>query len=580
MSAKEKGTGDMNLRKMKLATKTSLAVAIVLMISLTILIIVSVLSVSREMKKTIDGEFAGFSTQNGIIVQSIIDDAASVAQNLRDYLEEAYGTYGQMLANQTVDANGNKMPFVTRKSALYDANLVELNYEVENYILHNAWSIVKNNLDIVGIGAYFEPYAYDEAIRDYSIYVDDGGAENKTAEIALAYEEYKDEEWYSMAATTQKDYFTKPYVENDITMVTASFPIISSGKTQGVILVDINVDQFSRVKSTDAKYETMFTNILTQEGVIVYDSESSEFVGQDLAGLLGGKQYENFREKAQAGSAFQMETAYDGGALVQYYYPIQAGEQVWWSSTSLEQRDLNKEIVQLAVLMVAVAVVILILIILSVFVLLRRMLKPVDGLVTAAESIVKGELDISLDIRSEDEIGMLSRAFEAMSDNLKRIISEVGYLLDEMARGNFQLQSQYEDCYVGEYGKILLAMRGINRNLSHTLTEINAAAHQVSLGSDQLSSGAQSLSQGATEQASSVEELSATLLEITRRVEESTEKAALASQLSHEAGEGVRESDAHMDVLMSAMREISGASTEIGKIDNSRRDHPADCQGI
>ena len=61
-------------------------------------------------------------------------------------------------------------------------------------------------------------------------------------------------------------------------------------------------------------------------------------------------------------------------------------------------------------------------------------------------------------------------------------------------------------------------MRGINRNLSHTLTEIDTAANQVSMGSDQLSSGAQSLSQGAAEQASSVEELSATLLEITQHI--------------------------------------------------------------
>ena len=204
LAGEQKGTGDMNLRKMKLATKTSLAVAIILMISLTVLITVSVLSVSREMTKTIDGEFSGFSTQNGIIVQSIIDDASSVAQNLQDYLEDAYGTYDRMLANQAVDANGNKVPFPTKRSALYDVDLIELNYEVENYILHNAWSIVKNNPDIIGLGAYFEPYAYDEAIRNYTIYANEEYAENNTVEAALSYEEYKDEEWYAMAAVTQK----------------------------------------------------------------------------------------------------------------------------------------------------------------------------------------------------------------------------------------------------------------------------------------------------------------------------------------------------------------------------------------
>ena len=175
-------------------------------------------------------------------------------------------------------------------------------------------------------------------------------------------------------------------------------------------------------------------------------------------------------------------------------------------------------------------------------------------------------MDIQIEARSEDEIGTLAHAFEAMSENLRVIISEVGELLGEMAKGNFRLASQYEDRYVGEYRNILMAMRGINRNLSNTLTEIDTAANQVSLGSDQVSGSAQALSQGAAEQASSVEELSATLLEISQHVGENAENAALASRLSDEAGDSVKESNQHMNELLSAMGEISDASTEIGKI--------------
>mgnify|MGYP000553298655 CR=1 FL=1 len=61
-----------------------------------------------------------------------------------------------------------------------------------------------------------------------------------------------------------------------INMVSASFPIVYHGKTQGVILVDINVDTFSGLRSTDDKYNTMYVDVLMGDGTFVYDSESDE----------------------------------------------------------------------------------------------------------------------------------------------------------------------------------------------------------------------------------------------------------------------------------------------------------------
>ncbi len=261
----------MSIKKMKLAAKTSVAIAIILTISLAILITVSVLSVSREMVKTIDGEFSGIAAQNGIIVQSIINDAANVAQNLQDYIENAYSTYSDV-----------DMSVTTRQSAIYNAMFTDVGYEVENYILNTAWTTVKNNPDIIGIGAFFEPYAYEETIKDYTIYVSDSDANNKTAQSFGAYEEYSRNEYYEFAATTQKDYFTRPYIYEGITMVTASFPIVFGGETQGVIVVDINVDNFAKLKSSDEKYPTMAAFILTQDSTIVYFSLSKDIVGQTM----------------------------------------------------------------------------------------------------------------------------------------------------------------------------------------------------------------------------------------------------------------------------------------------------------
>lgn len=556
----------MNFKKMKLAAKTSLVISIILIVSLTILILVSVLSVNKEMTEAINGEFSNLAAQNGITVQAIIDDASKTAQGFQEYLQESHEAYDQMLAAQDADESGNKIPFPTKKSSIYNVNLMELNYEVEDKLLHSAWTAVKNNPDIIGVGALFEPYAFDEAVKDYSIYVNDQDADNKTAQSDGTYEEYSKKDYYAQAASSQKVYFTKPYVEDDITMVTGAFPFVHEGETHGVIIVDINADNFSKMKSTDEKYPDMFTDIITQDGTIVYDSDSKELVGQTISDLLGSKQYEKISKKAQEGSPFRIEADFDGSKLVEYYYPIKAGDETWWSSTAVSEADLHRSVINLSILMVVVAVCVLVVIIVTITLFLKKMLKPIGGVVTAAEKIIKGELDIHVDVKSEDEIGILSRAFENMSDDLRIIISDVGYLLGEMSRGNFCAETQYEERYVGEYRGIWLAMSEINKNLSSTLSDIDIAASQVSMGSDQVSVGAQSLSQGAAEQASSVEELSAAIQEISLRVKENAENAVAASRLSGEAGAGVAESNGHMETLMSAMKEIADASNEIGKI--------------
>jgi len=557
-----------NLKKMKLAAKTSLAIAIILTTLLTILILTSVISVRREMTRAVDQEFSGMADENGIIVQGVMDTATSVSKNFQDYLKIAYGEYDNMLATQATDEKGSKIPFPKEKSLAYHVDIDEINKDAENYILRNAWSAINSNPDIAGIGTFFEPYAFDDNIQDYAVYVDRNNAANQTVQQYGKHSEYSTMDYYTQAASTQKNLFTNPYFEQsmNINMISAAFPIVHNGATQGVVLVDINVDNFAKLRSSNEDYPTMFAEVVTNDGTIVYDSQSADLIGKNLSDVLGVQQAGRISEQKKAGVSFRMETNDNGVDLVEYYFPIQAGEETWWSITAVHESDLNKAVIRLSIMMVGLAVLILALVIAAITILLKRMLGPINGVVTAAEQIARGELDIQVKAGSEDEIGILARAFGEMSERLKIIISDVNYMLGEMAEGNFRLATQYEDKYVGDYHNILLAMRGINHNLSQTLTEINTAANQVSAGSEQVSSSAQALSQGAAEQASSVEELSATLLEISQNIGETAENATLASRLSNESGAGVKESNGHMEALMSAMEEIAGASSEIGKI--------------
>ncbi|MEG1207030.1 MAG: methyl-accepting chemotaxis protein [Angelakisella sp.] len=217
------------------------------------------------------------------------------------------------------------------------------------------------------------------------------------------------------------------------------------------------------------------------------------------------------------------------------------------------------------VLVVVSGVALALTIILAVY-LTKSLTKPILEIEKAANKMADGDLSVVISYSSKDELGSLSHRMAELVHTLKAIIGDVGYILGAMADGNFRVTTKVEDKYVGDYKNILLAMRGINRNLSSALTQINQSSDQVASGSDQVSSGAQALSQGATEQASAIEELSATITEISAQIKANADNAQIANSLSDEAGMGVDESNQKMQEMIVAMGEISGKSNEIGKI--------------
>lgn len=550
------------LRRMKLATKIAVVLGVTLTVLLTILVSTSVIQASKAVKSGIDGEFDGISSQNAMIVQGIINQANATAKDMQFYLQNKFETASNLTAEQKA---------ITKPSRVYNANLQEVSATMEDYVLNTAWSVVTNNDDITGVGIFFEPYAFDPSVKDYAIYIDEELAKKKSVKIEGESANYSNEDFYRIAKETQQPYITDPWEYNGENVSTISYPIIFNNKVKGVVNVDISVSNFSKINATNEKYPSMFANILSQDAVYVYDSTSDEVVGVNMKDYNTPEVMEELFEGFATKAPFQMVTSsthVDGSTteVTRHFNPINCGTQVWWAQSSLDTADLNKDVSDLTITMLIISVLALAIIIAVVFILLRKMLKPVGGVVMAAESLSVGDFDIHLDVDNEDEIGRLSESFNQTAANIKTLISDVGYVLGQMAQGNFQISTQCEDQYNGEFRKVLLAMRGIKEQLSGTLIQINQASAQVSAGSDQVASAAQGLSQGATEQASSIEELSATIMEISEQVKKNAEHAANAKSVVESSEGQVEASSSQIRDMVTAMETISDKSKEISKI--------------
>ena len=192
---------------------------------------------------------------------------------------------------------------------------------------------------------------------------------------------------------------------------------------------------------------------------------------------------------------------------------------------------------------------------------------PLAKLGERMNTFAHGDLDSPFpENEYNDEIAAIIKDCEDMAVNLNEIISDAGYLLGEMAGGNFAIATRIEGKYEGDFNQLLMSMRQLNRQLDSTLKMINEAAEQVTQGASQLAYSAQDLAEGATDQAGAVQELTATVENVTSISEDSAQSSMQTAVQAKESAAVANTSRTGMNELIQAMDNITETSKEIENI--------------
>lgn len=547
----------------KLASKIAVSVGTLMSAMLIVLVIISVALANNALTTAIDGEVLGLAEQTGLQVQAAIDRAAASVQDVQDYLNTQYHDfYGK---NNGV-YSGEKA-----QSKVYGTKMEAFNAEMENYMLNTAWSVINGSDFVSGVGFFFEPGAFDPNIKEYAFYVSSDDAKNKTA-MVVGYDEYSEKDYYKAALNKQEIFYTDAYAYKDAATITASYPFVYEGKTQGSVIVDLNVAQFGSIDMTSDKYPTLYGNVISKDGIYIYDVAGVEWSGVDMAPYFYKQsEYKKMMEKMQGDSTFKMITAReDGRKVVRYCYPVDLPGERWWAQSVLDRSDMNKDVTKLVLLMTALAVITLVLIIVTMIKLIRKFLKPMEGVVDAAEKMAEGQFDIQLEATSEDEIGQLTKSFDNTVSRLRAVVSDLNRGMSEMANSNFDIAPEVE--YPGELEGIAKALGSFIVEISDTLSQINSSADQVAGSASQIADGAEALTEGATDQASSIEELQATVSVVADAVDRNAKNAEAASVMAKEVGNEIAAGNDQMQEMVEAMNLITATSQEINNIINTIND--------
>ncbi len=168
---------------------------------------------------------------------------------------------------------------------------------------------------------------------------------------------------------------------------------------------------------------------------------------------------------------------------------------------------------------------------------------------TVAEAVAIGDLDQTVEIKTNDEIKDLVDTINVMTGNLRNTAT----IADQIANGDLTVTPKPQSAK-----DILgLSLESMVERLRGVVADALSAANNVSSGSQELSASSEQLSQGATEQASSAEEASASMEEMAANIKQNADNAAQTEKIARQSAKDAEASGEAVGRAVGAMRTIA-----------------------
>ncbi|MES2760879.1 MAG: methyl-accepting chemotaxis protein [Bacteroidota bacterium] len=157
-------------------------------------------------------------------------------------------------------------------------------------------------------------------------------------------------------------------------------------------------------------------------------------------------------------------------------------------------------------------------VIISVLVI-RSIVRSMQYAVITLDKIANGDLNVEIEVKSQDEIGVLLNSMKFMATKLKDIV-----------------------------------------------TNIQSASFNITSASTQMNSSAQVMSEGATEQASSVEEISSSMEEMAANIQQNTNNSVQTEKMAQTAAREISEGNESVHKTIESMKTIANKISIVGEI--------------
>lgn len=257
--------------------------------------------------------------------------------------------------------------------------------------------------------------------------------------------------WYYIPVRSGVPIWMEPYKNKniDIYMISYVVPLFKFKEEIGVVGIDVDFAYLSKEIASIRLFKTGYAYLENSEGKIAYHPD-----------VPNGKIFQPTENLISIKSTLQ-----NGMKLVL----VVPRNEI--------QADRNTLILQIAI---SATMVLILFIIISIF-LARSITKPLKILTSAANKMTAGDLDVTFNINSNDEVGNLAKSFDAAKASMKEYLHYVHKVAYKDSLTGAHNQSAFEndsaelenallEAKINEFGILALhidSLKNINDNYGH-----------------------------------------------------------------------------------------------------------------
>jgi methyl-accepting chemotaxis protein len=334
----------------------------------------------------------------------------------------------------------------------------------------------------------------------------------------------------------------KPYAASN--NEPASFiakPLLINGQVELIVALQLSLESINKImKQREGMGKTGETYLVGEDRLMRSDSflepvnhtVKSSFANPSKGSVKTQATQEAFEGKEDA----KIILDYNGNPVLSSFTPLNLWGVDWALIAEIDESEAFAAIRQITWIMIIIFVIGLLIIIGIALFMTQSIVNPVKSGVSFAEKMASGDLTQTLSVDQKDEIGVLAKSLNVMSDNLKHM-----------------------------FGEIALSIQ----TLSSSSTELSAISTQLSERSGETSSRSQTV-------AAAAEEMSANMNTVSASVEQTSASTQTVASASEEMSITIKEISGNMEkarvMANSAVGEAENASGRVNQLGESAQE--------
>jgi len=439
------------------------------------------------------------------------------AGEIRSFLEVALDeirAYGFVLSDiDTILAPADRRPMI---------NFMFRSFIEESRFI-GIWGIFEPN-ELDGLDAQFvNTLGSDETGRFISYWT-----KNRNGRVVLnALTNYADANYYLQTIRTGKECIIDPYYEtvdgNRIMITSATFPITRGEQVIGAIGIDIDLTQVNEMVEKIKPFGDGFSSIFSNTGYIVGHPDKNRLgknardTEKDMVGDALDDMMDAITNSKQFIHVVQGDT---GSKMMLVIEPFELGKTgTAWSAVSIiPLSTVMASVNRMTMVLIILSVVILGIITVIILVIAQSITAPLKTMEGVFEFIGKGDFTHTLEAKTNDEIGNISRALNVTLDNIKGLIGTIKTESAELSEIGTELSSNMNEtaAAVNEINANIQSIKGRAINQSASVSETNATMEQITVNITKLNEQVEKQTTAVAQSSSAIEQMLANIQSVTQ----------------------------------------------------------------